>query len=284
MEKQFSERFGYKMPKVSIQIESVNTDLRNSLWNALDENYWTLADWVYDEFGNAKVHLLMRAIWQHYFKSPWDEVAHNGPQCHGMVRAYFFNCPWYEVYDFIEFVANNFQTEPYGRISVNANFMAQCNAALERELSAWRFVGNTITPITSRAEISEITKALHAGEPVATHIATSLALLSDRKSPDYRNSIKESISAVEAMCKKIAGKQHLTLAEALKNIGPKLKLHKALVKGFGSLYGYTSETDGIRHALSDEPNLRVEDALFMLVACSAFVNYLGAKHRRTANP
>jgi hypothetical protein len=44
-----------------------------------------------------------------------------------------------------------------------------------------------------------------------------------------------------------------------------------------ALYGYTSDSSGIRHALQDEPNLDFVDAKFMLVACSAFVNYLTDK-------
>jgi hypothetical protein len=43
------------------------------------------------------------------------------------------------------------------------------------------------------------------------------------------------------------------------------------------MYGYTSDADGIRHALLDQPSLSFEDAKFMLVSCSAFANYLVAK-------
>ena len=44
-----------------------------------------------------------------------------------------------------------------------------------------------------------------------------------------------------------------------------------------SLYGYTSDADGIRHAMLDEPSLSFTDAKFMLVVCTAFVNYLTGK-------
>lgn len=54
-------------------------------------------------------------------------------------------------------------------------------------------------------------------------------------------------------------------------------MHPALKGSFEKLYGYTSDAEGIRHALLDEPNLDFEDAKFMLVSCSAFVNYLKAK-------
>jgi hypothetical protein len=50
-----------------------------------------------------------------------------------------------------------------------------------------------------------------------------------------------------------------------------------LSKAFESLYGYTSDANGIRHALMDASTLGFADAKFMLVCCSAFVNFLVAK-------
>jgi len=57
-------------------------------------------------------------------------------------------------------------------------------------------------------------------------------------------------------------------------------MHPSLKQGFEKLYGYTSDDDGIRHALLDEANLDMEDARFMLVSCSAFVNYLVVKAQK----
>ena len=54
-------------------------------------------------------------------------------------------------------------------------------------------------------------------------------------------------------------------------------MHPALNKAFSTLYGYTSNAKGIRHALLEESTLDFEDAKFMLVACSAFINYLKVK-------
>ena len=116
-------------------------------------------------------------------------------------------------------------------------------------------------------------------KPVRTHLENSLKLLSDRKSPDYRNSIKESISAVEAICRLIAKDKNATLGQALKVVENKVGLHGALKASFSSLYGYTSSAKGIRHALGllEEPSLSFEDSKFMLVSCSAFINYLISK-------
>jgi hypothetical protein len=110
---------------------------------------------------------------------------------------------------------------------------------------------------------------------VQEHIRAALACLSDRENPNYRNAIKESISAVESVCKLVGGEK--TLGAALKAIRDKIQLHPALEKGFNALYGYTSDEGGIRHALLAESTVDSTDARFMLVACSAFVNFIIAK-------
>jgi len=155
-----------------------------------------------------------------------------------------------------------------------------CNSILERELSAYRFVAGKITRITSKQEIAEIEEALEMPlKPVNEHIKSALDLLANRKSPDYRNSIKESVSAVEAICRLITKNPKATLGMGLDIIERenKVKMHPALKQAFDKIYGYTSSEGGIRHALSEEPKLDFEDAKFMLVSCSVFVNYLIVK-------
>jgi hypothetical protein len=222
-----------------------------------------------DKFTDQFVELL----WTDYFKQPLDNIRNKTwSYIYGQIREHFFKCSWNEVYDFIEFIANNYRDKDN-----NKEFMKYCNSILERELSAYRFVGGKITPITSEPEISEIEKALDTRDSlktVKTHLKRALELLSDRESPDYRNSIKESISAVEAICKLITNNEKATLGQTLDQIGNKVDLHPALKKAFDSLYGYTNDAEGIRHALLEESHLSFEDAKFMLVSCSAFINYL----------
>ncbi len=110
-----------------------------------------------------------------------------------------------------------------------------------------------------------------------THLRAALEKLSDREEPDYRNSIKESISAVESVARAIASDEKATLGDALKVLESKIDIHKSLKSAFSSLYGYTSDEEGIRHALNDAPNVDFDDAKFMLVTCSAFVSFLLGK-------
>jgi hypothetical protein len=148
---------------------------------------------------------------------------------------------------------------------------------LEREKSGYRVIDGIITPIIAKEQIRSIQAALDSPykyRAAAEHIKTALVLYADRKMPDYRNSVKESISAIEAVAKIISGKDKADLAAALKIIDANKPMHEAFKQVLQKLYGYTSDAKGVRHALLDETAIDEVDARFMIVACSAFVTYL----------
>lgn len=276
----FSQRRGLKPIRDKVQIDSMDDALRNRLWNILTIFYWSKV--TRNSLGgfylsnNRNIEMLCVRVWHLYFEQPVDDLPQRWPDVKFRLKNHFFGCQWNEVYDFIQFVANHFPGD-----SINSEFMKACNSELESQMSGYRFVGHRIAPITSGEEINEIETALERS-PTTTekHLSRAVDMLSDKKSPDFRNSMKESISAVEAVCKKITDKDKATLDQALKEIETKTELHPALKKAFSNLYGYTSDADGIRHALKDQTSLDLEDARFMLVSCSAFVNYLLAKASR----
>lgn len=266
----FSHRKGLKKVRTAVQVDSIDGTLRNRLWNVFKTSY--LDNIHFPAFLTA-FGQFMRTFWDNYLKATFDTMPTGTSSIYTTIMKYFFNCEWYEVYDFLEFFVNNFPIK-----TANDRFISACNNVLEQDLSAYRFVGGQITQITSEDEIVEIEEALETPlKPVKAHLEKSLELLSDRKSPDYRNSIKESISAVEAICRIIAKDEKATLGKALDLIEEKVGLHGALKNAFSNLYGYTSSAEGIRHSLLDESTLSFEDAKFMLVSCSAFINYLISK-------
>ena len=61
---------------------------------------------------------------------------------------------------------------------------------------------------------------------------------------------------------------------AINALSEKTVIHGALKSGFKCLYGYSSDEDGIRHAILEQPSVGFAEAKYMLVSCSAFVNYL----------
>ena len=42
------------------------------------------------------------------------------------------------------------------------------------------------------------------------------------------------------------------------------------------MYNWTSDEDGVRHGIKEAPQVGLPEARYMVVACSAFVNYLVA--------
>ncbi len=212
----FSQRKGLKPIRNLVQIDSMDSDLRNGLWNALTIFYWnrvSRSDPYLSYYPD--VEFLIKFLWIDYFKRPLDSLGNYWPEPYKEIREYFFNCHWNEVYDFIEFIVNTYDNQ--NDKSINLKFKGYCNSILERELSAYRFVGEKLTQITSEEEIAEIEKALESPKTlkaVTNHLKRALDLLSDRQKPDYRNSIKESISAVEAICQLITDNDKATLGQA----------------------------------------------------------------------
>lgn len=275
----FSEKYGYKKISETIQIESMDVALRNTLWSLLCIHVWNKvrrSDYGYylSSHGNDSIQTYCHRLWLNYFKKPIDTLNNNWGEVLPEIKKHFNTIEWYEVYDLIEFTANN-----YREYKFKEPFIQACNNAFEREFSAYRFVDDSITKITDELEISEIEQALDTAlGPIQTHLKLALHHLSNRQKPDYRNSIKESISAVEGLARKITGDDKATLGVLLNKLEKNYDLHPALNKAYGSLYGYTSDEGGIRHALSEKDNIEFIDAKYFLVICSAFINYLKAKN------
>lgn len=271
MSLRFSERYGLKPVKDTFQIENMDDILRTGIWNSLLETCFD--DYYSPHKNNPLFRKFCQEIWSRFLKRKLNEFPNSWKRLEGELEEYIFNGRWYDVYDLIEFLADHSRT--------NNKFRDELNNVLEREMSAYRLIANEITPIIEEVEIKEIEIAINDNrlKHVSTHLESALDLLSDRQNPSYRNSIKESISAVEGVAKLITQNSNGKLKLALDTLEDQLgtPLHGALKSGFLKIYGYTSDGDGIRHALTDAENISFEDAKFMLVACSAFVNYLIAK-------
>ena len=231
-----------------------------------------------------KSHIL-RSIWIKFLKLPIDDMLSslNRQKRHRESRIYkniFFHLDWYRIYDLLEFIVE-YENQNDSRI-LDA-LISTVNGAFEEEKSAFRFVDTTIVKIVDKTEFSEIEESLErcAAIPGAQyHIKKALSLLSKRENPDYPNSIKESVSAVETMCRIITGDEKASLGKALdilKKSSP-IAIHESLLEAWKKLYGYASDAEGIRHAITDSSNIvDFADAKFMLVSCSAFVNHLIVK-------
>ena len=184
-----------------------------------------------------------------------------------------------EVLDIIEYICQWIK----GHVINSCKYLSfdAFNDLFEREYVGFRFIDGTIVPITDENEIraiEEVSKIPFDGCRI--HVKKAVGFLSDRTQKDYKNCIKESISAVESVCQVICNNNKVVLNDALKLLEKKgTTIHPALNQAFQKLYAYTSDQGGIRHAEGMfESNVTFEEAKFMLVSCSAFINYLIAEY------
>ncbi len=273
----FSEKYGYVASK-EIQYENISQELRNRIWNLFYQTEikegglsserlsltlkgaQTIEEKIVDRFG-----LLINVA--------------KGKSTDEQLKQYvlkFFR--WYEVYDFIEIhISYLGEDDRKERIK-------QYNNLLEQEKAGYRVVNGVIAPITNESEIKAIEQASNSKFlSVNQHIQKALNFYADIQTPDYENSVKESISAVEAMCCIINGMSgaNATLGKAIKKLKDNgIHIHSAMENAFLSLYGYTSDENGIRHGGIDFTSVPAEDAKYMLVSCSGFVNYLIEKYQQ----
>ncbi|MFH0978954.1 MAG: hypothetical protein V1837_06680 [Candidatus Woesearchaeota archaeon] len=283
--KLFSQRQGYREIDNIMQIESMNKDLRTGLVNVFSRYISSLFYKIFlmqDEFGDSDRigDEILNRLCDEFFKEEYGEMA-NVPQAVVELHSFIKEKEWNLVYDLFDFCVICLRDIGSPKsLKVRDELVRAANTVLERENAGYRFINDQITPITDKHQITEILTALESrSKEVKTHLETALRHLSDRNKPDYRNSIKESISAVEAIAVRFAGKENsAVLTKALDHLERQgVRMHPALKAGYEKIYGYTSDSDGVRHGMLGESNLDQEDARYLLVACAAFINYLEVK-------
>lgn len=278
----FSERYGYTKPSDIIIREKITPEIQNAILNCYDRmvdtlpfiNYSSLEMYLWTDFLNKrdidfKEHTLFdkSIVFADYIEDPNNE--------------------WYKKLDLIQLTIeylykptkrNYIQDYVDSFPNIAAFFITQLNNEFKRLNFAYRIVKKEIVEITSEEEIVAIEIALNSSKNIRTHLNNALKLYAQKPIGDYRNSIKESISAVEAISRDITGENTLNFKK-MEEKG--VILPSVLRQAFEKLYGYTNDkSTGIRHALMDDEGSYVpqaEEALFMLVSCSAFINYLNKK-------
>lgn len=280
----FSEDFGFA-PVKKIQIAKIDTTTRNRLFN-------TFTQAVAQTHQSNNIYALIA-----------DKLGYvTGIRDYDNIKNRFLflsaDAEWYDAYDIITYFfeiilhMNDYEfKEHYGRaplvtkISFLKDIEEQINQVLESEKSGYRMLDFRFISITGEEEIQSVKDSLaNPFGAVSTHMKKALELYSDRENPDYENSIKESISAVESMCCVITGESgaQATLGKMLDKLGESgVTIHSAQKEAFKKLYGFTSDAGGIRHGSIDFTNAQSEDALYMLISCSAFINYLKVKYEQT---
>src|SRR4051812_47277405 len=114
-----------------------------------------------------------------------------------------------------------------------------------------------VSPRLRDAEHATIVKAFASLDATQFHGARAhlRSAASNLTAGEFADSVRESIHAVESVC--LTLDPSAELSKALARLEQKISIHKAMRAGFASLYGYTSDEGGIRHALLEAGNAKV---------------------------
>lgn len=271
----FAERMGHRAVRSLTQSDSLDDETRTELWNVTDILRTILQKAARSDYSKTQDNLL-RAIWTRVFKLAADERSRDD-QVWTRIKERMLRAEWFDVLDLIEqltvYVERN---EDHPTKGVAAAIVTAYNGRFESHLVGYRFIGLEIAPIDTTAEAQAVSDAIDDAASITGarhHLERAVDLLSDRQTPDYPNSIKESISAVEAVCAAVTGES--TLGAAIKRLqSAGVKIHPALERAWSAMYGWTSDADGIRHGSIEAPEADQALAKYMLVTCSAFVSHV----------
>ena len=152
----FSERYGYQPIREIIQKNSINTDLKNALWNAIIVCIFNKYSYHFGARSRpiigSNLESFFQLLFHSFFKKRIDQIPYSIESTIAEIDTLFFKTyKWYEIYNFIEACIEYFLFD-----EKKEDFIILLNDCLEIENSAYRVINYQITPITSEQEIQVV--------------------------------------------------------------------------------------------------------------------------------
>ena len=275
----FSQRHGYEPLPRPMQLEEISEDLRREIFNAVRVLFLRTKN-SFGYFVNDEARFIER-IFGEFSEFTEDKIDNKYENISDWASRTISYDKFNRVLDFLEIVMN----DDYDTV----HFSTRIGELFEQHGAAYRL--NTsqrpyqFFPCSSKEQGDATQTAIETlrGDNMlgaSTHLRQAAEHINARR---YGNSIADSIHAVESVARHIDPKLSKALGPALKSIQDAgLLKHPALKGAFSKLYGYTSDEQGIRHALIDQATADVglDEAMFMFGACASFAAYLANKHQQ----
>lgn len=278
----FSQRYGYEPVPEPMQLRKLSDDLRIEIWNITRELLISQRsiDSLYNYYFDEKAKRFIERVFGKLLKKPEDEIDTSYEEAMNHFKDWILQGRFNKVLDLVQFMVND---SKYGEKLVKpiGESFERCAAAYYLDMSRCPY---QFFPRSNKAQgeaTREAIKTIRDGgmEGAATHLRQAAEHINAQR---FAESIKDSIHAVESVARQI-GPKSKTLGPALNALEQAgLIKHSALKEAFSKLYGYTSDEQGIRHALLEKntPDVDLDEAMFMFGACASFAAYLVSKHRK----
>lgn len=285
--RRYSERSGLRpAARLEPQFRSLDADTRAAIWNLTFETLIQL-----------RQHELASHVLETLYTSHYRGLLGSSPSAYvdstvNRLQNEIVSGEWADTADgleaFYEAILAAPERSTYGHPFMSSGGLVRrtakayeddLNRIFESEHVDHRMRNGSIIDIVGATESEAIDAALKPGGPFTTaqvHLAAGLLALSNRKSPNTLEAVREAVNAAESAVRTVTDAQ--TLGEALRKLQARGDLHPALIRGWQGLYGWTSDAGGVRHGDSAVTEVTVALARWMLVSAAAFISYLEAEH------
>lgn len=279
----FSQAQGYEELPGPLKLEELPHTARVHIWNVV---YSSIRKRVQrGNFGlvvSGDWYRVLHAKHKLHDNLPLDEWDNSFDRHKRVLRHSIESLPFNRVFDLIQFLLRQPECPPNLVVELKQTFEF-CRLAYAIDVTP----PPTIIPAVTDVEGKTITESLQTLRQAglgssASHLRKAAEYIN---TTDWAASVRESINAVESVARRLDPQASGSLTSALASLEKRQTLHPALKEAFRKLYGYTSNEQGIRHALLDrsEANVGMDEAVFMLGACASFTSYLWRKHASGAS-
>ena len=275
----FSQAQGIEEIPPILELGELPKNIRNRIWSALYRYLMECTGDGYDErYMRSSRHLpkLMEELFLKFYDVPYDLLP-KYEKIETLLRKEIYESEYNRVFDLILVIL---RSKWCGKQLVEemAEALNDSNSAYTMQIDP-----PLIMPRLSNEEAETIKRALDdlAAEEFSG-ARKHLTLAADFLAQDENNqAVRESIHAVESVARVLDDGAATSLKPALDSLEKKgVVIHRALRKAWEAMYGYTSDKNGIRHALLDDDEVVDQiEARFMIGACASFVSYLIGKSK-----
>jgi hypothetical protein len=270
----FSQREGLAPIPAQLRLGEVSDKLRELIYYSIRQEITRNIDDQYNSSFSDTWERVAMDLWGRFLRRDPDTFENNAYRFTLFLKGLIHNAECGQLFDCIEFLVRH----------------PGCSDRLRQELAgafvearaAYRIIDNQyIAAIGTEEQAAAFERAI--ADAQAKNAAGARRHLIDAgvalRKGKWADSVRESIHAVESVAVGLAPGS-TELGPALTNIEQRGHLHGGLKAAFKTLYGYSSDEKGVRHALvfaQAEAKVDEADALFMLGACASFVSYLLAR-------
>ena len=276
----FSQREGRAPLPEPMRLEHVSRDFRNLVWHAVDSAIKQKVHYSHYDSDAPMYHIGLDYTVK-VLHWPHDRIKHVPYEHQVLLRKTILEKNYDQVLTLVEFILRHNHCPQQLRKDLENAFREVSLAYTVQTINSL----STIVPRSSEESGAATRQAIETIEQIGpagakTHLHDAVEAINEQR---YADAVRESIHAVESVARTIDPEAGKTLGPALKSLEKEGVLnHRALQGGFSKLYGYTSDENGIRHALLDEgaADVDLDEAVFMFGACASFAAYLVNRHKQ----